>query len=74
MTGVLALLDDYHVQAIDLPEDPIQWHSHHHFFGIVESHDVRDRFNGEPLDLPLTFWVLRNVREALQSLTMRFNA
>jgi hypothetical protein len=74
LAGIIALLayaEEYHVQAIELPEDPIQWHSHHDFFGTLVDDEVRDRFNGEPIKLPLTFWIMRNVREALQTLAVQ---
>jgi hypothetical protein len=69
LAGVLALLayvDDFHVQALVLPEEPEEWHSHHKELGWLDSDTIRDRFNGKPIELPYNFWIMRNVRAALQ--------
>jgi hypothetical protein len=40
----------------------------HKFFGTLVDDEIRERFNGEPIELPLTFWIMRNVRAARQTL------
>jgi hypothetical protein len=41
--------------------------------GLSELTDetILDKFNGEPIRLPYDFWIMRNVREALQTLAMQ---
>jgi hypothetical protein len=74
MAGVLALLrylEEFQEQAIELPEDPRGWHSGDHDALLTETYEhpnLGDKFNGEPLELPFTYWVMQNVRTALQSL------
>jgi hypothetical protein len=71
MAGVIALLtymDDFHVQAFELPEDPTQWHSEQQELGTLVDESILDKFNGRPIELSLNFWVMRNVRAALQML------
>ena len=74
MGGVMALLrylEEFQEQAIELPEDPRGWHSGDHDALLTETYEhpnLVDKFNGEPLELPFTYWVMQNVRTALQSL------
>jgi hypothetical protein len=71
MAGVLALLtylDDFRVQSIELPEDPTGYHSEESFLSELIDETILDKFNGRPIRLPYDFWIMRNVREALQSL------
>jgi hypothetical protein len=74
MAGVLALLahvDDFDCQGLALPEDPRQCHSLHEFLPTMTDDEILDRFSGEPIELPFTFWILRNARIALQALAVR---
>ena len=74
MAGVVALLrylEEFQEQAIELPEDPRSWHSGDHDALLAETYqhpNLVDKFSGEPLELPFTYWVMQNVRTALQSL------
>ena len=74
MAGVVALLrylEEFQEQAIELPEDPRGWHSGDHDALLTETYEhpnLVDKFNGEPLELPFVYWVMLNVRTALQSL------
>jgi hypothetical protein len=74
MAGVVALLrylEEFQEQAFELPEDPRGWHSGDHDALLTETYEhpnLVDKFNGEPLELPFTYWVMQNVRTALQSL------
>ena len=74
MAGVVALLrylEEFQEQAIELPEAPRQWHSGDHDALLTETYEhpnLVDKFNGEPLELPFVYWVMQNVRTALQSL------
>jgi hypothetical protein len=73
MAGVVALLrylEEFQEQAIELPEAPRQWHSGDHDALLAETYEhpnLVDKFNGEPLELPFVYWVMQNVRTALQS-------
>ncbi len=75
MAGVVALLrylEKFQEQAMELPEDPRGWHSGDHDALLTETYEhpnLVDKFNGEPLELPFVYWVMLNVRTALQSLT-----
>jgi hypothetical protein len=74
MAGVLALLayvEDFHCQAVVHPDDPKNWHSEGVDLGKLIDEDVIDKFSGEPIELPFTFWVMRNVREALQGMAVQ---
>jgi hypothetical protein len=74
MAGVRALLayvDDFHTQAFALSEDPKNWHSTHEFLPTLVDDEILDRLSGEPIELPFTFWIVRNARMALQSLAVR---
>jgi hypothetical protein len=71
MAGILALLayvDDFHCQAIVHPDEPKHWHSGEENLGKLIDEDIIDKFSGEPIELPFMFWVMRNVREALQGM------
>jgi hypothetical protein len=74
MGGAIALLrylEEYQEQVIELPEEPQDWHSGDEgglFEETYEHPSLRDKFNGEPLQLPFVYWVMQNVREGLQSL------
>jgi hypothetical protein len=73
MAGVIALLayiDDYHTGGFGHPEDPENYRCHHEDLGTEEILDdtVVDKTNKTPLELPYNFWLMRNVREALQNL------
>jgi hypothetical protein len=64
-------MDDFHCQALALPEDPRQCHSMHEFLPTVMDDAIVDRFSGEPIDdLPFAFWILRNARMALQAIAV----
>ena len=72
--GLLQYLGEFQEQAIELPEDPRHWHSETPDGDSVmrttyEAPDLFDKFNGRPLELPFAYWVMRNVREALESLS-----
>jgi hypothetical protein len=75
--GVLALLaysDDLYTGALALPEEPQNWHSGREvggFLGVSCDDEVLDKFSGEPIELPLIFWIMRNVRTALQDMAVR---
>jgi len=76
VAGVLALfayLHDLYVGAIALPEDPANWRSNEESDGLSSFADeeIIDRFSGEPMELPLIFWITRNVREALQEMAVQ---
>jgi hypothetical protein len=74
MAGVMALLrhvESHHHQEIVLPEDPNQWYSQAQFFGSFEDEEIRERFNGEPVEFELTFWIMRNVKEALETIEVQ---
>ena len=74
MAGVVALLrylEEFQEQAIELPEAPRQWHSGDHDALLTETYEhpnLVDKFSGEPLELPFVYWVMLNVRTALQPL------
>jgi hypothetical protein len=54
------------------PEDPSNWHSGQDGdLGELIDEDIIDRFSGKPVELPFMFWVMRNVQEALQTLTVK---
>jgi hypothetical protein len=74
--GLMEYVDELHIGKIALPEEPNQWFVAWDDGGRLKActfEDADDKlvspFNGEPLDLPLTFWVMRNVQTALRSLT-----
>ncbi len=77
LAGVLALLaylDDLYVGAIAHPEDPRGWHSgggNGGFLNDFIEDEVLDKYSGKPLELPLMFWIARNVGMALQKLAVR---
>jgi hypothetical protein len=75
MAGILALLgyvNDFHCQVFVHPEDPSNWHSGQDGdLGELIDEDIIDRFSGKPVELPFMFWVMRNVQEALQTLTVK---
>lgn len=72
--GVIALLqyvEEFFEQRIELPEEPEQWHSSAEFSAFADTHEhpsLRDKLNGEPIELPGAYFIMQNVREALQSL------
>jgi hypothetical protein len=72
MAGVFALIDymdDIRIQAIVLPEDPENFYSEETFLPEHLTDDaILDKTNGKPIELPYYFWIMRNVREALQTL------
>ena len=73
MTGLLALLsyvEDFNTQAFPLPKDPKNWFSDHSWLRPLPG-DYLDRHSGEPIELPFIFWILRNSREALQTLAVQ---
>ena len=78
MAGVIAMLrylEDWQEQAICLPEDPANWHSGGQSndetasIWTYEADDRFDKFSGKPLKLPFTYWVMKNIRQALESLS-----
>jgi hypothetical protein len=74
MAGVLALLayvDDVFTQKIVHPTDPSNWHSSHTTWGHRTDDDIVDLFDGEPIKLPFTFWIMRNIRTALEAMSVQ---
>jgi hypothetical protein len=74
MAGVLALLaylHDFDTQALALPENPDHWHSDHEAIQPRADDGILDRYSGEPIELPFMFWIMRNVRTALQTLAVQ---
>ena len=73
VAGALALLeyvDDLYAGKIALPEDPIGWRCDGKSGWISDfKGDEINAFSDEPIELPLIFWVARNARKALQSLS-----
>jgi hypothetical protein len=72
--GVLALLsylNDLYTGGIALPEDR-DWYSGEESDGISSFADeeVLEKFSGKPLELPLIFWITRNIRTALQRMAV----
>jgi hypothetical protein len=75
MAGVIALLrycEEFEEQALALPEDPKNWHSGDPDCASLlnvrlEHATLLDKGSGEPLAPPIAYWIMRNVREALQS-------
>ena len=74
MAGVLTLLGylgEIFEQEVYLSEDPANWHSggEHNYDAALNTaytaEDLFDKFSGEPLELPLTYWVMQNVIQAL---------
>jgi hypothetical protein len=50
----------------------VQWQvTTHEFLPTLVDDEILDRFSGEPIELPFTFWILRNARMALQALAVR---
>ena len=39
------------------------------FLSELEDETMLNKFDGEPITLPYGFWIMRNIRAALQSLT-----
>jgi hypothetical protein len=76
MAGVIALLrycEEHEEQRVVLPEDPKNWHSGDPdcaslLRATFEHETLLDKGNGEPLAPPMAYWIMQNVREALQSL------
>jgi hypothetical protein len=58
--------------AGSLPEDR-EWHSGEETDGISSFADkeVLEKYSGKPLELPLIFWITRNIRTALQALAVQ---
>jgi hypothetical protein len=75
IVGVLALLryiDEHCTQAIALPEDPRNWHSTHDD-GWLRKYTLEgtfDRYDGEPIELLLIFFVARNAHSALLGMSV----
>ena len=76
--GVFALMeyvDGLHVGKVQLPDERNDWFSAWDDEGgwvrgqTYQGDGLVSPFNGEPFDLPLIFWVMRNVQTALRSLT-----
>jgi hypothetical protein len=74
IAGAIALLryiEEFQEQAIELQEEPKHWHSSADdpvILDKIEHPSLVDKFNGELLELPLSYWVMQNVRIALQTL------
>jgi hypothetical protein len=73
--GVLALLaylDDLYTGRIALPEDS-DWYSGEETDGISSfvDEEILQKFSGEPIELPLIFWITRNIRTALQEMAVQ---
>lgn len=76
--GIFALMEyvyELHVGKVALPEEPNQWFVAWREESRLESSaykfedgELVDPFNGEPLNLPLMFWVMWNVQSALRIL------
>jgi hypothetical protein len=69
--ALLAYVDDFHCGVFVHPDDPTQWYSGEDGFGTLTDEDIIDRFSGEPAELPFEFWIIRNVRTALQEMAVR---
>jgi hypothetical protein len=73
--GVLALMQyvqDFYEQKLELPEESHNWHSvGTELEGLYEAEGMFDKFNGKPLELPISYWIMVNVRGALQELVAR---
>jgi hypothetical protein len=70
VTGCLALLrymHDFHVGAVELPDDPTKWHSDWENLPKIEAAGLFSKFDGRPLELPFAFHIMRNVHTQLQS-------
>jgi hypothetical protein len=67
--ALLAYVNDFYAQNIVLPEDP-EWYSDQKIsFGTLTLVDEKflNKASGEPLELPFSFWIMHNVRIALQN-------
>jgi hypothetical protein len=76
LAGILALLaylDDLYAGEVALSEDPKNWHSGEDESGLstFADEEIIDKFHGEPIELPLIFWITRNIRTALQTMAVR---
>jgi hypothetical protein len=75
MAGVLALvayIDDLYACKVALPEEPTQWYTNPGMFSEGwELDEVVWPHNGKPLNMPMIFWIMRNVREALENLSVQ---
>jgi hypothetical protein len=73
--GVLALLaylDDFYTGAFVHPDDPQNWYScEEDWLSTFADEDIVDKFSGEPIRLPLIFWITRNIRTALQEMAVQ---
>jgi hypothetical protein len=70
--GVLALLayvDEICLGGVKLPHDP-DWRSDVECLHDFSDDAIVDSFDGKPLELPLLFWLMRNVRNTLQGLAV----
>lgn len=70
--GVFSLLkyvEDFCCERIRHPTKPTQWHSQVEFLDTTYVEDeIVDALNGDPCELPVLFWIMRNVRTALADL------
>ncbi len=75
MIAFLSYLDGFYVGAVALPEKPNEWYSGPEDFGHYWENDgivkIVARHSGKPLELHHSFWVMRNVRGALQTLAVQ---
>ena len=72
--GVFALMEyieALYTAKIALPEDPAYYASGGADNYWISRFETDDPDHGIPLQLPLTFWVMRNVRTALKSLSVQ---
>ena len=70
IVALLAYVDDFHTGAFADPDDP-KWYSQPEEFEDWEDEQIVMRHNGKPLPLSFTFWIMRNVRTALQTLAVQ---
>ena len=74
VSALLAHVEDMHASEIGLPQDPRRWHftldDHVGWDRNFTDEEMVSWLNGKPPELPLTFRVIRNVLQALQSLAV----
>jgi hypothetical protein len=69
--GIVALLayaDDLHIGTVALPEAPSDWYINAEQLGSWDDEHIVDNNNGEPIELPFAFWIMRNVRAAIEQM------
>ena len=71
--GIFALsqhMEELYSGALALPENPKNWNSTPERITFADE-EMLSKFNGEPIELSLPFWILRNVASALQKLAVQ---